>query len=286
MPAPASNQQHPTKPVPAGTGHPAVQRFRDLRTNRRPNPHLGVALEGLWALGHAVDAGLEIEAVFVCRALLRGPASEALVGRVAARGAPVFDVSERVLRRMVDRDGPDGLAAVARLRRWSLGAIPVRRASRFLVADNVELPGNLGTIVRCGDGAGAGAVLLTERRVRLTHPGVVKASMGTIFTMPVASGSAEEVFEWLRGHAVTIVAAHPDASVSYRAVAYEPPVAIVVGSERYGLSPFWREHADVVVSIPMLGTADSLNVGHAAALLLYEALAGASRGSSAPREWP
>ena len=252
-----------------------VQRFRDLKHNRIPNRDArAIALEGLWSVRAALDAGLNVEAAFVCTGLVRGDESHRVLARVAAGGAPVVEVGERVLRRMVDRDGPDGIAAIARLPPCSLDGLPVTPATRLLVADNVELAGNLGTLIRCADGAGASAVLLTERRVRITHPLVVKASMGTLFTMPVvATSSREEALAWLRAHDVTIVAADPDAALSYRAAPYAGPVAIVVGSERYGLAPFWRTHADVVVSIPMLGVADSLNVGHAAALLLYEALA-------------
>ena len=264
------------KLVPAGMGHPKVQWFRDIRHNRRPNPHAAVALEGLWSVDHAVAAGVPIDAGFVCPPLVRGPATMVTVDRLAAAGVPVFEVSERVLRRMVDRDGPDGLAAIARLPARSLEGLTVTRASRLLVADSCELAGNLGTLIRCADGAGASAVIVTDRRVRLTHPLVVKASMGTIFTMPVVvAPSRPDAARWLRGEGATIIGAHPDADVSYRAARYGDggPVAIVVGSERHGLSPFWRDAADALVSIPMLGAADSLNVGHAAALLLYEALA-------------
>ena len=252
-----------------------IQRFRDLKHNRIPNREArAVTLEGLWSVRAAVDAGLTVEAAFVCTALVRGDESRRVLARVAASGSPVFEVGERALRRMVDRDGPDGVAAIARLPPCELDGLAVTAATRLLVADNVELAGNLGTLIRTADGAGASAVLLTERRVRVTHPLVVKASMGTLFTMPVAStASRDEALSWLRDHGVTVVAADPDAALSYRAAPYAGPVAIVVGSERYGLAPFWRANADVVVSIPMLGVADSLNVGHAAALLLYEALA-------------
>jgi TrmH family RNA methyltransferase len=252
-----------------------VQRFLDLKRNRIPNADArAIALEGLWSVRHAARAGLSIEAAFVCPALVRGDESPRLLAALAEGGTPVLEIGERMLRRMVDRDGPDGLAAIARLPPVALDAIDVGDSTRVLVADNVELAGNLGTLIRCADGAGASAVLLTERRVRVTHPLVVKASMGTLFTMPVVSTSSrEQARDWLRRHGCTIVAADPEATCSYRDAPYSGPVAIVVGSERYGLAPFWRTHADVVVSIPMLGVADSLNVGHAAALLLYEALA-------------
>jgi TrmH family RNA methyltransferase len=141
-----------------------------------------------------------------------------------------------------------------------------------VIADSFDLPGNLGTIIRCADGAGAAGVVVTDRRIRLTHPLVLKASMGTVFSLPVVDADRDAALGWLRTRHFRIMAAEPDAPITYRDVDYRGRIAIVVGSERHGLAAFWREAADVAVSIPMLGVADSLNVGHAAALLLYEAL--------------
>jgi TrmH family RNA methyltransferase len=251
---------HPHRPS-AGIDHPRVKQFRAIKRAGG-----AFALEGLWAIRHAVDAGLVVEVAFVCPALLRGHDSD----RVLA-GVTTFEVSERVLRRMVDRDGPDGLAAIAHPRP---GVLPdVTPSTRLVIADRFELAGNLGTVIRCADGAGCSAVVLTERRVRVTSPLVVKSSMGTVFSMPVVEWTRADAHAWLRANGVRVIAADPAATLSYREAHYDGPLAIVLGSERYGLDPAWREVADLVVSIPMLGVADSLNVGHAAALLLYEALA-------------
>lgn len=259
--------------MPAGAGHPRVRQFLNIKHNRAPNRGGAVALEGLWSLRAAVDAAVTVEVVFVCRALQRGDEASHVIDVARGRGAVVVEVTERVLRRMVDRDGPDGVAGVAYLPRRQLADIPVGRATRLLIADSFELAGNLGTIIRCADGAGAAAVVLTDRRVRITHPLVVKASMGTVFSLPVMAAGREEALAWLRRHRVRAIAADPTAVASYRSADYGGPVAIVMGSERYGLAAFWKDAADACVSIPMLGVADSLNVGHAAALLLYEALA-------------
>ena len=173
---------------------------------------------------------------------------------------------------MVDRDGPDGLAALGYLHRHALDDLAVDAATRVVVLDRMELAGNLGTIIRCADGAGATAVIVTERRTRITHPVAVKASMGTVFSLPVIDASVADMVAWARRRSVRIIAADPAATVSYRDADYDGSVALVLGSERYGLSDTWRAAADLLVSIPMRGRADSLNVGHAAALLLYEAM--------------
>jgi TrmH family RNA methyltransferase len=256
--------------APAGMQHPRVRQFLNIKHNR--NAAGALALEGLWAIRHAMGASVPVEVVFVCRTLLRGHETERVVDDLRARGAEAFEVSERVLRRMVERDGPDGLAAVAFLPPRRLGDIAVDGATRIVVADGFELAGNLGTIIRCADGAGASGVVVTERQIRVSHPLVLKASMGTVLSMPVIDVGREATLAWLRRLGFRIVAADPAADTSYRDADYRGPLAIVVGSERHGLAGFWLDHADAVVSIPMLGVADSLNVGHAAALLLYEAL--------------
>ena len=262
---------HRVELSPAGIAHPRVRQFLHMKHNRVP--HRGAfALEGTWAIAHAVRAEVPVEVLFCCPALIRGPQTDDLVATLRRRGAIALEVSERVLRRMVDRDGPDGLAAIAHMRPWRLADISTGGGSRVVVADGLELAGNVGTLLRGADGAGAAGVILTERRVRVTHPLVVKASMGTVFSMPLVDTDRAGALAWLRRGGYRVVAAHPSASVSYREADYRGRVAVVVGSERYGLAPFWQDAADVNVSIPMLGVADSLNVGHAAALLLYEAL--------------
>lgn len=252
----------------AGMDHPRTKQYLKVKNNRGPTTGL-VALEGLWALQKAVDAGAAVEVVFVCRSLLKGDDAWPLVDR---SGALVLDVSERVLGRLVDRDGPDGLAALVRLSSRRLSDIDIGPTTRIVVADRLELAGNLGTLIRCADGAGATALVLTDRRVRLSHPLVVRASMGTVFSMTIIAADREDAIEHLRANGVRTIAADPASTTSYRDADYRGPVAVVLGSERYGLDPLWRERADAIVSIPMLGVADSLNVGHAAALLLYEAL--------------
>jgi TrmH family RNA methyltransferase len=239
--------------------HPHVQRYLAAKRGRGEVGDL--ALEGRWAVELALASGVPVDAVFICPAM------------TAWRITPFIEVGEKTMRRMVDRDGPDGIAALGRLPSLTLDDVALDERCRIVVTDRVDLPGNLGTIIRCADGAGAAAVVVTDRRVRLTNPIVVKASMGTLFTMPVVDASRDDALAWLRASGVRVVAADPGASLSYRAADYRGPLAVVLGSERHGLAPFWRDHADVLVSIPMLGVADSLNVGHAAALLLYEALA-------------
>lgn len=238
--------------------HPRALQYLAAKRGRGEDGH--VALEGRWAVEAAIAGGIPVEAVFVCPAMTDW------------RVTSCIEVGEKTMRRLVDRDGPDGVAALGRIPVRTLDDVELGDHGRVVVTDHVDRPGNLGTIIRCADGAGAAGVVVTDPRVRRTHPLVVKASMGTVFTLPVIEATPADARAWLRRRGVRIVAADPAATTSYRAPVYDGRTAIVVGSERHGLAAHWRDAADVLVSIPMLGRADSLNVGHAAALLLYEAL--------------
>jgi RNA methyltransferase, TrmH family len=268
--------------APAGAGHPLVRRYVRLKTDRGHDRGSGLALQGLWMIQAALSTGTRLEAVFVCPELLRGEGSRDVVEALVAARTPTLRVAERLLRRMVDRDGPDGLAAIAEPRVVALGGLQPTDPARVLVLDGPELPGNVGSLVRCADAVGASAVIVTENRVRLSHPVLIKASMGTVLTMSVTVAEPVEALGWLRRHGFRLVAADVGAPSSYREARYGPRVAIVLGSERTGLSGFWREAADQRVAIPMLGRADSLNVGHAGAVLLYEALHAQHSGQAPP----
>ncbi|HZU73961.1 MAG TPA: TrmH family RNA methyltransferase [Acidimicrobiales bacterium] len=254
-----------------GSGHPAVRRYLRLKRSGAGDDRF-CTLQGAWAVQAALDASVPVVAAFACPELVRGPTVTTILSAVGEGGAALFRVSERTMRRMTERDGPDGLAAIGRPRPARLADVGLSGPSRVVVAAGVSLPGNLGTIIRCADGAGADAVLVTESHVRLSHPTLVKASMGTVFSVPVVACGATEALRWLRQHRFHLVAAAPDAELSYGAVRYPERTAIVVGSERLGLDDLWSSAADERVSIPMLGQADSLNVGHAVAVLLYHAL--------------
>jgi len=266
----------PYRPVltPAGLKHPRIREF--LAVKRHPPGHglpAAVTLEGTWMLRQALVAGVRVQAVFVCPPLLHGADGLALAGKAVGLGAEGYEVSERVLSRLADRDGPDGIAALGHARRRTLGDIRVGCHTRVVIADGWDLPGNLGTLIRCADGAGASGVVVVEQGFGLGHPLVLKASMGAALAMPVVAVGRPAARRWLRERSFRIVAADPAGSRFYRDIDYRGPLAIVVGSERRGLAREWLTAADSVAAIPMLGICDSLNAAVAGALLLYEALA-------------
>jgi TrmH family RNA methyltransferase len=258
--------------TPVGLHNSRVKQYLAIKNNTKANHENLVCLEGLRALSLALRADLKIEAFFICPELLRGDVGEQMAQKIIADRAPAYGVSEKVLSAMVDWDGPDGLAAIVQLRRYGWQDIQLRSRNTLLVLDGLQIPGNIGTIIRCADGAGADGILITNRKQRLSHPRLVRASMGSLFGFPVVECEVLEAASWLHAHGFQIITASPDAPLSYRQISYTERVAIVVGNEHHGISQEWYAVHDVSVSIPMHGRADSLNVGNATVLLLYEAI--------------
>ncbi len=258
--------------VPIGIHHPAIQGYLTVKQKAKACPENQACIEGAWAISLALKANLEFQAFFTCQELIRSETCKQLAINVIASGVPSYIVSEKVMRRLVEWEGPDGLAAIIALPRWHWEHISLRQHNGLLVLDGLENPGNIGTIIRCADGAGADALIITNRKRSLTHPKLIHASMGSLFTFPIIEASAPEAIAWLQRHAFKIVITDTSAPLSYREANYAGRTAVVMGNERHGISQPWYAAQHVSVSIPMHGRADSLNVGNAAVLMLYEVI--------------
>lgn len=184
----------------------------------------------------------------------------------------VFQTSETVFQKITYRENPDGVLAVGPLVGKTLADLRLRENPLILVAEGLEKPGNLGALLRTADGAGADAVIICDAATDLNNPNVIRASIGTLFYLPVAEATTEETIAFLKDKGVKILSAVPDAEAVYTDVDLQCPVAIVVGAEDKGLSNVWKKSADLNVRIPMFGKNDSLNVSVSAAILLYEAV--------------
>jgi TrmH family RNA methyltransferase len=149
-----------------------------------------------------------------------------------------------------------------------------------LIIDGLEKPGNIGALLRTADAARLDAVFLTGQGTDPYNPNVIRSSVGSVFSRPVLVVEAEHLLKWLEPQGFTLLAASPDTNHSYWDASYQDASAIILGTEHEGLSPFWKHHATLQVTIPMYGTADSLNVATAGALLIYEALRQRHRGKN------
>lgn len=255
----------------ASTHNEHVKAATALR-NRRDRERTGLTLvDGGRECLRALEAGVDVVEAFVCRQAIRTPDAAAAVDRLRGSGARVFDVTDHVLAKVAFGDRSDGVVVVARVPSTSLEHLAPPPNALIAIVEALEKPGNLGAILRSADGAGIDAVIAADPLTDLFNPNAIRASVGTIFSVPIAQGPTSSVVPWLASRGIRAVVAVVDAPGSYTDVDLTVPTALVLGSEAAGLSATWRAADAVPVRLPMLGTADSLNVSVAAAVLFYEA---------------
>ena len=251
--------------------NPKVKRAFALRDRRERDREGVTILEGYRELTRAHAAGIPIRETFFCREMFVGENNDALLDTLRDAGSAIYECSANVLRKIAYRERPEGLIAIAEMKRKGLDEIPAKPDGLYLVAETIEKPGNLGSILRSADAVGATAVIICNKQTDIFNPNVIRASTGAIFSMPLAETTSEEALAWLRNLGIKTLAATPHTHLYHTDVDMKQGVAIVVGAEQYGLSDYWMNSADLQVLIPMLGKMDSLNVATAATILLYEA---------------
>lgn len=250
--------------------NPKIKHVIALRERRERDRSGLMRVEGYEEVSLAFASGVAPRSLFLCPALFRTPEQWELVDRLRAAGADVFEVSEEIFRKIAYREGPDGWLATFAVPDFSLAALRVGANPFVAVAESVEKPGNLGAILRTADAAGVDALISAAPTTDWGNPNIVRSSKGALFSVPVAEAANDETISWLRERGIAIVVTTPQASMLYTEADLLGPVAIVVGTEKYGVSSAWLEQATLSVRIPMYGRVNSLNVATATALLIYE----------------
>lgn len=254
--------------------NPRVKDAVRLRDSRHREKQGRIVIDGARELHRAIIAGVNLLEVFVCESLCHGDEAERLLAALPTCGGEVLHVNEAVFERLAFGQRAEGVLGVAKMPRPTLSSLTLDPSKTPLVAvlEGVEKPGNVGAVLRSADAAGVSAVIIADGRTDLYNPNAIRASLGTIFSMPVCEAASSDVLAWLRERNFTIAAARVDGSVPYTQIDYRGPTAIALGSEAAGLSPIWSGNDIRAVRLPMLGAADSLNVSVTAAVLFYEAL--------------
>jgi TrmH family RNA methyltransferase len=239
-------------------------------------------VDGVREVERAAAAGVEIVELFVAAEAPpdaeRAAARAACLAACEARGAQVVRLGPRAFEKLAFGDRDEGVVAVVRFRPRSLADVSFPTDSPVLVAEGVEKPGNLGAILRTVDAAGLAGVIVCDGRTDAANPAAIRASLGTVFSVPLAAATGAEAVAWCRAQKRRVVAATPEGGAAWHEARLAGDTAIVLGSEAEGLSPVWQEAADSgtiqlqTVRLPMRGIADSLNVSATAAVLAYEAL--------------
>ena len=275
--------------------NPRVKNAVRLRDRRHREKQGRILIDGSRELLRAIDAGVKLLETFVCRPLRENEDSGRLLAALPQSGGEVLEVSEAVFDKLAFGRRTEGVLGVAETPRATLASFIKPRPSvaprdatngrgfmdgRGILPENalvavlegVEKPGNVGAVLRSADAAGVSALIAADPRTDLYNPNAIRASLGTIFTMPVCEATSDDALAWLRKNGFRIFAARVDSAVDYTEEDYRGPTAIVLGSEAEGLSSLWTGEDIQAVRLPMLGAADSLNVSATAAVLFYEAL--------------
>ena len=245
--------------------NPKIKLLTALQKKSAERRSRGVfVVEGQRELQHCVEAGFEVESLFVCK--------ELFTGDFDVKNATVYTVSPKVYEHIAYRGSTEGVVAVVKCRERSLDDLELGETPLIIVLESVEKPGNLGAVLRSADAAKADAVIVCDPLTDLYNPNLIRASIGAVFTVPVVACDSSACIDFLKSKNIQILTAQLQDSSLYYESDMRRGIAIVMGTESTGLTQQWRLAADAHIRIPMLGRIDSLNVSVSAAILLYEAV--------------
>ncbi|UWM75712.1 RNA methyltransferase [Rhizobium sp. WSM4643] len=252
--------------------NPIIKDIKAL-TNKKSREESGTFLaEGLKLVIDAIELGWAIRTLVYAKAAKGKPLVEQMAARTVASGGLVLEVSEKVIASITRRDNPQMVVGIFEQRWTPLKGIRPRDGETWVALDRVRDPGNLGTIIRTADAAGASGIILLGETTDPFSLETVRATMGSVFAVPVARATPEEFIAWRKSAGVSVVATHLAGAVDYRTIDYrKKPVVLLMGNEQSGLPEQLAREADALARIPQQGRADSLNLAVATAVMLFEA---------------
>ncbi len=242
-------------------------------------------VEGFRAIERLIEAGRRLNELYISTEWAGGDELiERLISRAEGDGAEVVYLGREAFAKCTYRDRPEGVIGVANQWETQLHLVKLSDTPLLLIAEGIEKPGNLGSILRSADACGCDAVILCDSLVDRFNPNVIRSSTGVVFSLPVVRAARADTIKFLQSHGIQSVATTPDTPTALYDVDLTIPTAVIMGAEDTGLSNEWLSECDHQVRLPMLGQADSLNVAMATVVTLYEAvrqrgLAGGLAGS-------
>ena len=251
--------------------NPIVKDIRALAMKKFRDQQNAFMAEGLKLVIDAFDLGWTIRTLVFAKAQRGNPTVEKIAARTVAAGGLVLEASEKVLGAITRRDNPQMVVGVFQQRWAALKDIRPVDGDVWIALDRVRDPGNLGTVIRTADAVGAKGVILVGETTDPFSVETVRATMGSVFAVPVARAGVEAFLAWRKGVQATFVGTHLKGSVDYRTVDYaKGPIVLVMGNEQQGLPDELAASCDALIRIPQAGRADSLNLAVATGVALYE----------------
>lgn len=249
---------------------PRFLNLRSLQTHQGRFRTKLFIIEGIRHLARAVEHSAPIESVFFDPSVLANPFGQKLARRLRRQGVPGIRLSRELYRDLTLATEPQGIGAVLKQKWFPLEQIRATQDSLWLAVESIESPGNLGTIIRTAEAAGVSGVFILNPACDPHDPATIRATMGSLFSQKLVRCSVPEFKCWAKSNGVSVVASSPSGLMDYKALAYQFPAALIVGSEKQGLSEQLLETANFAVRIPMHGGCDSLNAAVASGVLLFE----------------
>lgn len=253
-------------------GNPIVKEIRALSLKKNRDRSGRFLAEGLKLIIDAVDLGWQIKTLIYAASARNNPAIETIAARTVAQGGLVLVVSEKVLGAITRRDNPQMVCGVLAQRYADLADFAPLAGQTYVALDRVRDPGNLGTIIRTADAAGASGVILVGDSTDPFSLETIRATMGSVFAVPIARTDVAGFLAWHRKRNAFVVGTHLAGAVDYRSIDYTDKATVVLmGNEQAGLPPSLADACDVLALIPQAGRADSLNLAVATGIMLFEA---------------
>ena len=221
-------------------------------------------IEGMREIELAIKGNYEIETILFLPELVSN-------NQITKLTDNPIEITKEVYQKLAYRDTTEGILAVAKTKSLQLADLKLSKNPLILVMEAIEKPGNIGAVLRTCDAAKIDAVIIANPKTDLYNPNIVRSSVGCLFTNQIATGSTEEVIDYLMQKNINFYSATLQNSTSYHTQNYTLPTALVVGTEATGLSELWRKKATQNIIIPMQGEIDSMNVSVAAAIMIFEA---------------
>jgi TrmH family RNA methyltransferase len=265
------NNKQAQSQIISSRNHVTIKRIRALR-DREERDRTGLFYgEGVRFLIEAVKHNAQIEMLVICPPLVLNVATRMLISKLRRAGTPIIEVTPEVLHSIAQIDDPQGVGGVVRQKWRTLDEVKLDKRLCWVALESVQSPGNLGSMVRTASAVGAAGFIFLRESVDVYDPASVRAGMGAIFAQRFVRTTPQELAEWKVPRQWRLIGTSPNGETDYRNADYtSDPVIIMLGSERKGLSPELLAMCDTVVSIPMSGKTDSLNISVAAGVVLYE----------------
>lgn len=252
--------------------NPKIKQALAIKNKRAKYKGSAFIIEGPHLIEMALASGHQIKEAFFTSAFSSKKEGQKILTQAFKITNELFEISEHIITKLTDTETPQGIIAIASYNPTTLDDIVFKSIPLIVIVDSVQEPGNLGTIIRTSDAAGADAVIILKGTCDAFSQKAIRATAGSIFNIPVVYAETDKLLEWLKAKKISLAATSLDANKSIFNTDLKKSIAFVFGNEAHGIAAHMQKNSDLILKIPIFGKAESLNVASSAAICLYEAV--------------